>query len=586
MRIPLGCLALALIPALPAQTPNPPVVQWAVALGARYQTLHEPVVTVYGTSALAALVCEIDRPAAQSLYQDALRSLSQLTPQRFTEARHMLPVASFTLLWKSVTGNARKCDPKLEQYFDTERAHAKMQLERRNAMDTLRMAQGRIDSNPDRAGQLAEAAMSASDPDHLDIPFLTQFLGQLRARAADVSDDTFPVALDFISSAQWPSPSLLMELGKFLFVSHRLVLIPDEYDNNETFTVSNTSIANFQDLRASTIPDEVRDYIEAALKVLTTKNTAEYDPLAAYALAFQLLPKARDLAPDQVDPMQQVLVQLQSVNGAAAAQVEAKLAAATGDPNSEDDAGTRAHVMAAVFQAMGTGRFVDARDLNKLNSDIVSRGQVASLIDFAESAAAARRDVQWASTLANGLVAGVKRSMLYAGITAASPKRDEALGPFQLAMKDIESLPAEQRMFTLAANAGAIFNADPDNALMALGLLIEAANEAYNRPHKAVFDPKVLRQYSRDGDIGTDSSLVLFNRRGLCEVVDTGKHRYDFPLRVPGVGSLSLAAVMPLAHGVDPARLEAMAIGLLDETQMVLALNSLAGARLSELRAP
>jgi hypothetical protein len=586
MRILAGWLAVVLIPALPGQTPSPEQVRsraldWAVALASRYQTFHEPVAGVYATAALAKTVCGVDRAAGAGLYQDALAGLSLLTPQRFTAARHVLPIASFTLLWKSVTGNADKCDPRLEQYFDVERARAKMQTERQNAMDTLRTALSRVDSDPDRAGQLAEAAMSASDPDHLDIGLLTQFLFQLRPKAADVSDDVFPVALDFVASAEWPSPALLMELGKFLFVSHRLFLIPDEYDNNDTFTVNNTSIANFQDIRSSTIPDEVVDYIEAALKVLTTKNTAEYDPLAAYALAFQLLPKARDLAPDQVDRLQEALVQLQSVNGAAATQVQSKLSASTGDPNSEDDATGRARVMAAVFQAMGTGRFSEAREVNKGNSDIVSRNQVASLIDFAESAAvASRKEVAWASTLANGLVPGVKRSMLYAGIAAASPARDEALGPFQLAMKDIEMLPPEQRMFTLAANAGAIFDADTDNGMMALGLLVDAANEAYTSPHKAVFDPKVLRHYDGKAALLTDSSLVLFNRRGLCEVVDTGQHRYDFALRVPGVGALRLASVMPLARGVDAARLEALIVGLRDETQMALTLNALAAARL------
>jgi len=581
MRIVAACLALLLVPGVTAQS-EPPALDWAVALASRYRTLHEPVVGVYATAGLAALVCAVDRGAGQSLYEDALTGLSQLTPQRFREASHRLPVASFTLLWKSVTGAARKCDPRLAQYFDSERAHAKMELESRNAMDTLRLAQSRIESNPDRAGQLAEAAMSASDPDHLDIAFLRQVLTQLRARAADVSDDVFPVALDFIASWRWPSPSLLMELGKFLFVSHRLSQIPDEYDNNDTFTVNQTSIANFQDVRSSAIPDEVRDYIDAALKVLTTKNTEEYDPLAAYALAFELLGKARDLAPEDADQMGQVLAQLQSVNGAG--EVQANLAGATGDPNSEDDAQTRARVMTAVFQAAGASRFLEAREWNKGNSDMVSRGQVASLIDFAESAAAARRDAQWALTLANGLVPGVKRSMLYAGITAASAKRDEALGPFQLALKDIEWLPAEQRMFTLAANAGAIFKVDADNGLMALGLLIDAANDAYNSPHKGVFDPKVLRHYSRDATLGSDSSLVLFNRRGLCEVVDTGAHRYDFPLRVPGVEALTVAGLVPLAQGVEPARLESMIVRLQDETQMAAALNALAGVRLAAAR--
>lgn len=573
-------VALAFLPAAPAQTPSPDL-NWAVALAARYQTFLEPVVGVYATAGLAATVCQVDRSAALPLFQYALSGLSSLTPQRFLEASHVLPTPSFTVLWKTVTGQARQCDPALAQHFDTDRAHAKMDLERQNAMDTLRRAHSRIESDPARAGQLAEAAMSVTDPDHLDIAFVTKFLSQLRERAADVSDDVFPVALDFIASAHAPRPDLLMELGKYLFVAHRMVLLPDEEENNDTFTVKDTEIANFQDIRASTIPDEVRDYIETALKVLTTKNTEEFDPLAAYAVAFQMLPKARDLLPDQVDALNDVLVQLQSMNGAAAAQVPAKLSVSTGDPNSEDDGAGRAHLMAAVFQAAGSGRFAEAREMNKGNLDLPSRGQVASLIDFAESAAAARKDAPWASTLANLLIPGIKRSMLYAGITAATVQHDAALGPFQLAMRDIEGLPAEQRMFTLAANAGAIFDLDPDNGLMAVGLMVEAANDAYTHPHKGVFDPKVLRRFSAKASLGSDTALVLFNRRGLCEVIDTGQHRYDFPLRIPGVQALTLPAVVPLARDVDPARLEALIVGLRDETQMALALNALAAARLA-----
>ncbi len=580
MRITAACLALVLVPPAAAQAQSPEL-EWAVALASRYQTFHEPVVTVYATAGLANLVCAVDRSTAAAMYRDALSGLSQLSPARFTDARYVLPSPSFTVLWKSVTASARKCDPALEEYFDSQRAHAKMEAERQAANNTLRLGQSQIDSNPDRAGQLAEAAMSVTDPDHLEISFLTQFLSQLRERAADVSDDVFSVALDFVSSPQAPSPGLLMELGKYLFVSHRLLPSPDDQELSDVFTVNNSSVANFQDIRSSTITDEVRDYIDAALKVLTTRNTAEYDPVAAYALAYQMLAKARDLAPADVDQLQETLVQLQALNGAAASQVAARLATATGDPNSEDDAAARAHVMAAVFQAMGAGRFADAREVNKGNSDLVSRNQVASLIDFAESAnAASHRDVAWASTLANSLVPGIKRSMLYAGIAAGSRLRDAALGPFQLAMKDIESLPAEQQMFTLAANAGAIFPADSDNGLMALGLLIDAANDAYTRPHRGVFDPKVLRRYSAKAALGSDSSLVLFNRRGLCEVVDTGQHRYNFALRVPGVETLRLPAVMSLARGVDPARLEALLAGLRDETQMALALNALAAARL------
>jgi len=584
MRIAAAGIALVLILPLAAQTESS-ALDWAVALRSRYDRFKEPVVSVYATASLAKLVCAVDHTASVGLYQEALRGLSMLTPPRFVEARHMLPSPSFTALWKSVTGNARNCDPSLEQYFDSEHARAKTQSERQNANDTLRRANARIDSNPDRAGQLAEAAISATDADHLDIPLLTQFLSQLRERAPEVSDDVFPVALDLIASARAPSPGLLMELGKYLFVSRRYFPYPDKDENNDIFTVNGTSIANFQDIRASTISDEVRDYIEATLKVLGTDNLSEYDPVAAYAIASQLIPKASDLAPDHADQLRDILAQLQALAGTGASQVQSQLTLSTLDPNSEDEALKRAHVIAAVFGAVAAGKFAEARDLGKDNSDLVSRNQIAPLIDFAEAAAAAsHKEIDWASTLANSLVPGVKRSMLYAGIAAVSPGREAAIGPLQLALRDIESLPPEQRTFTLAANAGAIFNIAPDNGLTTLGLLIEAANDAYVRPRRGLFDPKILRRPNRKADLGTDSSLILFNRRGLCEVVDTGQNRYTFALRVPSVTALTLPAVLPLIRGVDPARLEALILGLQDETPMAYAMNALAAARLKKQR--
>ena len=579
MRIRAVWVVLVLAPVVCAQ--NNPALDWAMTLRGRYQLFKEPVVSVYATANLGALVCTADHSAGAGLYQDALRGLSLLTPQQFLDSKHVLPSASFTALWKSVTGGAAKCDASLEQFFDGERARAKMETERQNANRTLRLGRSLIEDSPDRAGQLAEAAIGVSTAGYLDISFLVTLLAQLRERAPEVADDVFPAALDMIASPQAPNPSLLMELGKFLFVSSRLFETPDKESNNDVVTVSGAWIANFREVRQSTIPDEVRDYIEAVLKVLTTNNTANFDPVVGYALAYQLLPKASDMAPDTTDRLQQVLVQLQALASSAATEVQSQLAVGANGARSESDAAARAHTIAAVWHAVGQGHFAEARELGKGNSDLVSRSQIASLIDFAESgAAASHKDIAWASTLADSLVPGIKRSLLYAGIAAASGSRDVALGPFQLALRDIRPLPAEQRMFTLAGNAGAIFGAAPDNGLLALGLMIDACNDAYVSPHKGFFDPQVLRRPSPKGSISTDSSLILFNRRGLLEVVDTGQHRYNFTLRVPGVEALRLPAVLPLARGVDPARLEALILGLKDEAQMAEALNALVAVRL------
>ena len=82
--------------------------------------------------------------------------------------------------------------------------------------------------------------------------------------------------------------------------------------------------------------------------------------------------------------------------------------------------------------------------------------------------------------------------------------------------------------------------------------------------------------------MGTDSALVLFSKRGLCEVIDISHGWHRFQLRAPGVSALSLPAVVRNAAGVDPARLEAVILGLRDEVQLANGLNALAALRLAE----
>ncbi len=85
--------------------------------------------------------------------------------------------------------------------------------------------------------------------------------------------------------------------------------------------------------------------------MLTTRNRANYDPVAAYGLAYQILPKAVGLTPDQVDKLQEALAELQAAISSAASQVRSNLTS-TGDPNSEDEAAKRARLMAVIFNAL------------------------------------------------------------------------------------------------------------------------------------------------------------------------------------------------------------------------------------------
>ncbi len=558
-------------------------IEWALALGGRFERLHDPVVAAYAIATLGGLVCGKDPEAGAGLYREALSRMRLLTPDAFTAARHRLPVASFTALWKAVTPAALKCAPELAAPADTDGAKAKTEQERQQANDTLRKAYSLIDSNPDRAAQLAETAITSSDPTVLDIAALTFFLSRLRGRAADVADEVFPEALDFIASASAPSPGLLLELGKYLFTGPQYRESPDEEQAGEVRDIGSRSIANFAANRKTANSDDIHDYIASSLKVLTATNDPYYDPVAAYAIAYQMLPKLEDFAPEIEDKFREVLNQVTALTGGKAAQVQSAFSRATG-PDQELGEGPRARtrMVRRVLAMAGMQKFAEARDLLKKVDDLSIRGQVGSLIDFAESAAAIEKgDIQWAFTLANTLRGGMKRAFMYAAITASAGSREVAFGHFQLGLKDSTLLPAEQRMMTLAALAGAMLRLDAENGFSAVSQFVEAGNHAYISPHQGIFDPAVVRKiYSGKTPTTTDSALILANRRHTVEVVDSGLGRNNFPLKVPGVPSLDLPVVLRNAAGADPERLEAIVLGLRDETLLADALNALAWLRL------
>jgi len=576
--------ALAADQEVPQPASDKTAVEWAVGLAGRFRTLHDPVVATYAIGQLAQTVCAIDRGAGADLFRDSLERLRTLGPGAFVSARHRLPVASFTSLWKSLTAAAGKCRQELADLADTDRARAKMQQERQQANDDLRQALSVLDSEPDRAAQLAETAMSASDPSVLDIPTLTMFLSQLRDRAADVADELFPKALDFVASPSEPSPELLLELGEYLFTAPKYLDVPDSQQSSDVRDIGSTKVADFTSNRRSSSSDDIHDYIAAAVKVLTSTNNPYYDAVAAYAIASQMLPKVDDYAPDYADKLREALPQITQLAGSGASQVQSAFTGKQGaDPEGGEAARVRDRLVTKVLALVGSKRFAEARDLLHEVDDQGVSGQVRVLADFGEAAyALERKDPQWAFTLSNTIRGGVKRALLYAGTAVATQDRQEALAYFQLGIRDADLLPAEQRIVTAAALSSVMLPSDAENGFLALGLLVNAANDAYTSPHKVKFEPQVVRKvYSATASTFTDSSLILANSRCLCEVVDTGRGRHTFAVKVPGIRGFDLTSVVKNASSVDPVRLEAVLAGLRDETRLASAMNSLAALRLA-----
>ncbi len=112
-----------------------------VALRGRIQRMTNPVVVAYTMGSLASLVCAHDKIAGSALFSDALRSLDNLPESAFSQrGTTVLPVSSFSGLWKFVMPAALKCDPALDRPEVRERAKVRMDAERRQANATLARA--------------------------------------------------------------------------------------------------------------------------------------------------------------------------------------------------------------------------------------------------------------------------------------------------------------------------------------------------------------------------------------------------------------------------------------------------------------
>jgi hypothetical protein len=559
-------------------------LEWAVALRGRFAEMHNPVIVSYGLGRLASLVCAKDRTAGAGLFREALTRMNTLPDRAFIDTGPVLPISSFSGLWKFIMPEAVRCDPALSTFLNTDRIQARISGERRKANYNLSTARSIVDLQPDRAAQLADAAMAASDPSVLDIVTLSKFLSELRDRAPDLADDLFPKALDFVTSTAEPRLDQLQEIGKYLFVAPQLLerLDADKKELQVVFPVGGSTIANFMATRQSANSDDVESYIGSAVQLLTAKGNPNYDPIIAYAIAYQLLPKTRDSMPETADQLEKALLQLESQAGASAAEIQSGL----GRPQLPEDSigplliGSDRLINRALRLAAANS-FQDARDTLLQAGDADIAWQVRALIDFAEAAhAIGRKDIAKATYLANSLQPGVKRSLLYAEMISVAG-HDDAIEKLKLAMKDVEMLPAEQRMYVLSSLAAAMLHADVDWTLTIVKQLVSSSNDALMRPRRGRFDPKMVRAaFSRGVERTTDSSLIVFGSRGLYEVVVGALQRHQFRLQVPGVIRFTLPAVLGDAGDVDAKQLEAAVLGLRDENRLASALNALAGLRL------
>lgn len=551
--------------------------------------MANPVVRIHGTASVARLVCPLDPVAASGLYQDAIKSLFTVSSSAFGErSTTALPVASFSGLWKYVVPAALQCDPNLASAAQNQQARERLDAERAGANNTLRKAYGLLGGSLDkedmldRAAQVATGALEAGDPNTLDTALLSLLLSRLNQRAPDLADDLFVRSLDFVLSATVPSPDGLQDLAKFLLTAPNLVDQPDEEQPSKSSQVGGATLEDLTASRVSANPDNIQALIEATLKLIDIPNAAARNPVVAYGLVYQLVPKARDLMPDRAADLEKAMAELEAANPGVAAQVQAGIGAAQSpDADSGDPAARNFWLTGQIQSALSTGEFDRARALVTRMDDLPVRGQINSLIAFSEAARAVESKSETAVGLANLLRPGIKRSLLYISMISTAPNRDAAMQLLPLASKDIAPLPAEQRVRLLSALAAGLVRTDVESALGVLNQLIAAYNDVRANPRRGKFDPaSVRRTFNPRSDGSSDSSLILAGNRGFYEAVQTQRGRHNFGLRVPGVSAFTMAGFLSGSGAIDPDRMSAMLPSLRDETTQSASWVNLAAVRL------
>jgi hypothetical protein len=581
-------------------------VSWATASAERYSKFTNPVVSAYAYGRLGAIVCPHDKYAGSALFRQAITRMEAIKTEIFLDPMvRVLPVASFTGLFKSISTNAILCDATLKGLTEADSFKQRLANERAAANNTvLGIALKRIEADPDRASQLAELVLEAGDPNTIDFDGMTGFLAKLRERSAELGDEVFLHSLENILAQPVRSTANLNVIGKFLFVSVQLRPRPDVQNLAEGTPFANTTHYWFQTTRETANTDLVTVYIQGLVRMINDslnpipndlRQNAQFNATTTIYLAQLLKRQAAVLEPGVLEELDSAVQRLRVTMGGG------QNAPLPPEVPSDNDAAAAVYRRARdLVSLIRRGEFDAARrDLSSLGEARLTP-QLATLIDFAEGAEAIKAgDTTLATRIASQLQPGVQRTLLYSGIVFLLDPRDGG-SILALALRETQAMPLEFNAALSTGLIGALLTRDPQRALSIVPSVIASQNSALNAPRRWRFDPRRLRgPRSSAGPSGEGTALDIPNiplgRRGFNYVVDTGFRnalvgntstgRISFPLNVPNTGPFLLPDVLRRAKTLDPQFLEAMVLELRDETQRANALLAIAELRFS-LAAP
>ena len=285
-------------------------LNYAHALGDRFQKFHDVLVAADALTGLGGVVCRYDRAFAETLFNKAASTLTASWPKTG------LGVANYTAARSSLIARAASCDPAIAKRLNAG-ANSDAAAQQAAAIDS---AQTALKQDPQAAASLLDD-VAASQITQRELRTFVSLLLRLRAKgAAQQADNLFLSRVAYIASMTTFEPFNFAVLGNYLFG-------PSGQATGMQFNfVAAIPTISLSGDRPGVNPQTVRNYLETAVALLSrpwldvaSDTTDEQgnmpspnDSSSRYILAYQLLPKAQKFEPALAPLLQSILDQLAS----------------------------------------------------------------------------------------------------------------------------------------------------------------------------------------------------------------------------------------------------------------------------------
>ena len=566
-------------------------------LAKRFQSFQDRPVAVRALTSLASVVCKYDATTAEGLYWKAFRTLDKIENLPIADSLK-LGEESYGRLRSVIVSQAAKCDGELARKINDAGTKGESDEQAQQvAASALRAALSLREEDAQQAARLAGDVAGNSFallPVHLSQ--FVMFLVQLRTQSEAEADSLFLQALGQAAARPSGVAEALSILGQYPF-THRFAKGPGETGLFVT-SVGNGGLYDISKNR-STIPLGVtRAYLTAAVQLLLLPVADPGERASRYGLAYQLLPMARQFAPELAPLLEQRMQELSSALPEKLTQgtVPERLGFKTksteemvGEIDETLDVERREELRYFAFTSYWlAGQFAKAREIAQQMDDRDLRRQALTLVDFGEALETLREgDRETALQLTADLPPGVKRALLYLGVAAEHVKEgesDRALDALRLSLEDTGRVDLRHRPYLLLAMSKVAASVDQQWAVTILQQAVDALNDMDHREkgtHGA--GPGSSSRDSRSRGVPAPEGVeIRATSNGFNITFGWGGRRSGLYLRIPGVTGYDLPNVLPAFATADAEQVEAIVSGLHSERRLALGLAHAAKARLQK----